>query len=333
VITTVDFKQNEDRFRLVLKNNPHPMWIYDHQTLQFRDVNPAALAKYGYKREEFLKMKITEIRPKDEVPRLLAEHKRFGMNRKHLGEWKHRLKNGRLIDVEITAYPLFFEGRPAILVQAQDITERKRAQEALLKLAVLEERNRIARDIHDTLAQAFTGILVQLEAAQDVLTSSKTKANSHILRARKLARKSLAEARRSVSELRPSQLERIGLVAAIKEVATGTRNRGPSIRFKIQGKPRMISAEIENSLLRISQEAVTNIIRHSKAKKALIHLTFNKMGVRLLIQDDGKGFNPKRIRRGFGLIGMSERANQIGAKLTVQSKRDAGTKVILEVLP
>jgi signal transduction histidine kinase len=253
------------------------------------------------------------------------------MKIKHFGEWQHRLKNGRLIDVEITAYPFYFSGRPAILVQAQDITERKRAQNALRQLAVVEERNRIAREIHDTLAQAFTGILVQLEAAQDVLRTDKRAANSHIVRARRLARKSLSEARRSVSELRPRQLEKGGLPAAIKRLAAEARNGGASIQCVIQGKPRAIPSEIEKNLLRISQEGVTNIVRHAKASNAKVELTFAERSIQLVIQDDGRGFNPKLTRDGFGLLGMRERAKQIGATFTVRSRLNMGTKVLLDV--
>ncbi len=323
--------KNEDMFRLVLENNPYPMWIYDHETLQFREVNPAAIAKYGYTREEFLKMKITQIRPKDQVRRLLAEHKKFRMDLKHIGEWQHLLKDGSVIDVAITAYPLYFGGRDAILVQAQDITERKRAQEALRKLAVVEERNRIAREIHDTLAQGFTGILIQLEAAADVLATSTTKANSHIARARSLARKSLAEARHSVSELRPHALEKGDLTLAIKSLTNQAKCNGISIQNLVNGKPRRLSQEIENNLLRISQEALTNIVRHAKATRVQIKLTFNARSVRLVLKDNGKGFNPEHHPVGFGLISMSERAQRIGGKLALTSKRGKGAKIVVTV--
>jgi PAS domain S-box-containing protein len=323
--------KSEDMFRLVLENNPYPMWIYDHETLRFREVNPAAIAKYGYTREEFLKMKITEIRPKDQIPRLLAEHKKFRMDLKHIGEWQHVLKDGRLIDVEITAYPLYFRGRDAILVQAQDITERKRAQETLRKLAVVEERNRIAREIHDTLAQAFTGILVQLEAAKDALPTNKREANSHITRARTLALKSLAEARRSVAELRPHELERGDLALAINSLAHQAKCNGTSIQCLVKGKPRRLSQEIENNLLRISQEALTNIIRHAEATRAHIRLTFKARNVQLVLQDDGKGFNTDSSGTGFGLISMRERAQRIGAELTLNSRPGRGSKIVVNV--
>lgn len=324
-------RKNEDMFRLVLENNPYPMWIYDHETLRFREVNPAAIAKYGYTREEFLKMKITEIRPQDQVSRLLAEHHAFRMDLKHIGEWQHLLKDGSLIDVAITAYPLYFGGRAAILVQSQDITEQKRAQEALRKLAVVEERNRIARDIHDTLAQAFTGILVQLEAARDVLATSRREANSHLTRARALAQKGLAEARRSVSELRPHELEKGDLTLAIKSLANQAKGATTLIQCLVSGKPRRLSQEIEVNLFRIAQEALTNTIRHAAAARVQIKLIFKARSIQLILQDDGKGFNLDHAGAGFGLISMRERAQRIGAQLTLSSRRGRGCKIMVNV--
>jgi PAS domain S-box-containing protein len=323
--------KNEDMFRLVLENNPYPMWIYDHETLQFLEVNPAAVAKYGYKRRDFLKMRITEIRPQDHISRLLAEHKKFRMNSKHIGEWTHVLKDGSLIDVAITAYPLYFGNRNAILVQAQDITERKRTQEALRKLAVMQERNRIAREIHDTLAQAFTGILVQLEAARDVIAKNKTAAKSHLARAQSLARKSLAEARYSVSALRPHELEKGDLSSAIRALAGQAHCFGTRVEFTSHGTPRSLPHEIENNLLRIGQEALTNIIRHAGAKRIKIKLNFWARKVQLILQDDGKGFDSRQRRTGFGLVGMQERAERIGATLLLSSSRGNGSQIVLDV--
>ncbi len=120
-----------DGFRLLFANNPLPMWVYDLETLLFLEVNDAAMAQYGYSRDEFLRMQITDIRPKEDVPRLL-EH--VAMQRPRLqssGEWRHQRKDGHIIDVQITSHALVYGGRKAALVVAQDITERKRGEEAL----------------------------------------------------------------------------------------------------------------------------------------------------------------------------------------------------------
>ena len=325
-------KQSADKFRLILENNPHPMWIYDHETLRFSEVNHAASAKYGYTREEFLKMKITDIRPRDDVKRLIAQHKRFRLDRKHIGEWQHRLKSGRLIDVEITAYPIFFAGRASVLVQAHDITERKQTQEKLRRLAVAEERNRIAREIHDTLAQAFTGILLQLEAACGVLPKGQKRAKEHIIHARNLARQSLTEARRSVWQLRANGLPHEGLSASIKNIINQAKRDGVPIYGTVKGKPRSLPLEIEINLLRISQEGLTNAIRHANASRIHLILSYKPKIVELILQDNGHGFNPGKPGNGFGLIGIKERVKGIGAKLTIDSKPNKGSKLTVVLM-
>ena len=126
-----DFTPNSETFRLLFANHPIPMWIYDLKTLAFLDVNDAALEKYGYTRDEFLALTIKDIRPAEDVERLIdnLEQKRPALQ--HSGEWRHRLKNGQVIDVEITSHTLDFEGHKAALVMAQDITERKQMEETL----------------------------------------------------------------------------------------------------------------------------------------------------------------------------------------------------------
>ncbi|HLW59866.1 MAG TPA: PAS domain S-box protein [bacterium] len=120
-----------ESFQLLFANNPLPMWVYDLETLKLIEVNGAAVAHYGYSRDEFLAMRITELRPEDEVPRLLANVAKERPELQSSGEWHHRLKNGQVIDVHITSHTLEFSGRHAILVVAQDITERKHARLAL----------------------------------------------------------------------------------------------------------------------------------------------------------------------------------------------------------
>lgn len=126
-----DFTLNDETIRLLFANHPIPMWIYDLKTLAFLEINDAALEKYGYTRDEFLALTIKDIRPKEDVERLVntLEQKRTPLN--HSGEWRHLLKNGQVIDVEISTHILDFEGHKAVLVMSQDITEHKQAEEAL----------------------------------------------------------------------------------------------------------------------------------------------------------------------------------------------------------
>src|SRR5579884_2933240 len=124
---------SEEKYRFLFENNPHPMWVFDLETLAFLDVNEAAVRHYGYSREEFLSMTIKDIRPPDEVPRLLNDFKRMSPGVAQAGVWKHRKKDGTLIDVEITRDRIPFAGKQAGIVLANDVTERKRAEEALRK--------------------------------------------------------------------------------------------------------------------------------------------------------------------------------------------------------
>ncbi len=161
------------------------MWIFDHQTLQFLEVNPAAVVSYGYSRSEFLKMKITEIRPKDQIPKLLAGIRPFHLSGTQITDLQHLTKDRRVIDVEITASQFYFEGRPAVLVEVQDITERKQENHVLM--------------------QAFTEIISQMETARDLIANAPTGAAAHINDALLLARQSLSEARRSIRNLIASE--------------------------------------------------------------------------------------------------------------------------------
>ncbi len=124
-------RENEERFRLMFASNPQPMWVYDLETLRFLEVNDAAIAHYGYSRKEFLSKTITDIRPDEDLPRLKDNLSRSRPEIQRSGHWRHRCKDGRIIDVEIVSHRLDFAGRPAAIVVAQDITERTRAEEAL----------------------------------------------------------------------------------------------------------------------------------------------------------------------------------------------------------
>lgn len=125
--------QGEGGFRLLFINNPQPMWVYDLETLAFLEVNQAAIAHYGYTRNEFLRMRITDIRPHDDVPRLLQDVKNHQVGLQYSGRWRHRLKAGTLIDVEVTSHTLTFNGRDAELVVIHDVTQQKSAEDDLLR--------------------------------------------------------------------------------------------------------------------------------------------------------------------------------------------------------
>jgi PAS domain S-box-containing protein len=212
-----------------------------------------------------------------------------------------------------------------LAIQLNESAERSR------QAAILEERNRMARDIHDTLAQGFTGVIVQLEALEDAIACCRRKeANEHLQRAAELARRSLNEARRSVHALRPQALEGRNFWDALKGVIKNT-TAGTALHttFTLRGKPRHLPLVWQENLLRIGQEALTNTLKYAHSRNFETSLTFNSKELRLLLRDDGDGFKVKERHDGFGLAGMRERVEQMGGTLKISSTRGKGTKVLV----
>ncbi len=203
-----------------------------------------------------------------------------------------------------------------------------------LRAAVLRERDRMARDIHDTLAQGFTGIVVQVEAAEDALQRGDvTQASLHLRRVGKLAREGLAEARRSVRALRPRLLEDKSLPAALERlIQQMTPGTGLRAELVCRGRPKALGPKVEEGLLRIGQEALTNTLKHAGAGYFCARLVFKPGGVRLEIWDNGRGFDLAATDDGFGLIGMKERVFRLGGRLTVESSLGRGTRIVV-VMP
>jgi PAS domain S-box-containing protein len=219
----------------------------------------------------------------------------------------------------------------------QDITQRKEAEETQLQqareLAVLGERNRMAREIHDTLAQGFTGIILQLEAAEQAQEGNPADVAEHIYRAKNLARNSLQEARRSVWDLLPHTLEQLPLDAALREEVSKFSAEGHAkASFELVGNRKELSSETQTALLRICQESLGNIKKHANAAKVSVTLTFTQDTVCLGIKDDGEGFDPAQLsgmneQGGFGLTGMEQRAKLLKGTLEVKSHLGQGTLV------
>jgi signal transduction histidine kinase len=194
--------------------------------------------------------------------------------------------------------------------------------------AVLDERGRLAHEMHDTLAQSFAGLGFQLEAIRD-----EAAAGSNIVPqlevARDMVRNSHEEARRSIAMLRPENLESVGLLRAI-EICTRRMVNGTSsiaVQVSSEGSERAIPLRISDTLMRIGQEAVANAIRHAHPTHLNVSLSYLKSEVELVVEDDGCGFSLTSELAGFGISGMHKRADSIGAALTIQSAPEKGTTV------
>jgi signal transduction histidine kinase len=190
----------------------------------------------------------------------------------------------------------------------------------------LAERQRLAADIHDTLAQGFTSILMLIQAAQADLAGSHPIASGQLGLAEAAARDNLAEARALVADLAPARLEGSTLPDALRRLSAEQEHHGEA-SFDVSGTPRPLPVATEVVLLRVCQEALANVRKHANARSASVLLGYDPDAVRLEVSDDGSGFDPDRVSGGYGLRGMRTRVAEAGGTLIVHSSPSAGTQV------
>jgi len=211
-------------------------------------------------------------------------------------------------------------------LQAQLLAQAREA-------GVLEERQRMAREIHDTLAQGLTGIITQLEAAQR--GGAEAERERRIGNAKQLARDSLAEARRSVEAMRPKALEDARLPEALAgETARWSATSGVNVEVTTTGEARPLHPEVEVTLLRVAQEALTNVAKHAGASHAGVTLSYMEDVVTLDVRDNGTGFQLNGTRPatgGFGLTAMRQRVSRLAGHLEIESEPGTGTAISASV--
>jgi PAS domain S-box-containing protein len=334
-------RQAEEKYRSIFENAVEGMYQSTHDGRIFT-ANPAMAHIFGYDSPEELVETITDVEHqvfvepgrRAEALHLLEEHGTISGF-----EFQIYRKDGSVIWVSETARAVRDQSGAVLYYEGaiEDITERKQAEEALFRqtreLAVLEERSRMAREIHDTLAQGFTGIVLQLEAAEQMLEESPAEVSDHLSRAKNLARESLQEARRSVQDLRPQALEQRPLDAALREEVRRFAAAGrEKASFSLSGKRRELPSDVQAALLRICQESLTNVRRHASATEVRVEISFGPEGVCFKVQDDGAGFDFEAVKAAgsqssFGLTGIEERARLLGGTLVVRSQKGEGTLV------
>lgn len=212
---------------------------------------------------------------------------------------------------------------------------RRRAMAEREFAAILSERNRLAREIHDALAQGFTATLLQLQLVKHHATSDYNSMSQHLERAQQMIRDSLKEARNSIWKMRPQVLETSDLAKALKNILE-QMSAGIVLEthFEVVGRERRLSPNIETNVLRLGQEAITNAVNHAQAKQITVTLEFGEKQFSLTVADDGRGFdpaNPPPSEGGFGLTGMQERATELNGQLKIRSAPNQGTEISLHL--
>jgi PAS domain S-box-containing protein len=341
-------RESESRYRLLFESNPSPMWVIDAETHGFLAVNDAALHHYGYSREEFLSMKATDIRSPQEAVRWL-EYFRTRPDVYDGGGWRHLKKDGTEIQVETVSRAITFAGRPARVALVRDITDRFRAQERLarseremrtltarLQTIREEEDARVAREVHDEIGQALTGL--GLDVAWLINNLNRKEARGKFAeKLRSMAR--LIEAttesvERIASDLRPGILDEVGLGAATEWAVRQFQDRsGIDCRFESNLNGDSFDLERATAIFRILQEALTNVARHARARHVEVRLRAEGGWLHLEVVDDGAGIDPARIpdSRSLGLLGMRERARAFGGNCVIAPRPDGGTLVIASI--
>lgn len=196
------------------------------------------------------------------------------------------------------------------------------------ELAAIEERNRLARELHDTVKQQTFATLMHLRAARNLLTTNKESAETHVAEAEKLVKQSQQELTLLIAELRPAALEGEGLAVALADyVQVWSKQVGIEPHFQAQGT-RPLPLAVEQALYRVAQEALANVARHSGATHVQVRLQYDAGWVTLLVQDDGHGFSPQKVQKeGFGLQSMQQRMTALGGSLVINSQPQQGTTI------
>jgi len=330
---------SEQQYRLFFEANPLACWVFDAADFTILAVNEAAARQYEYTRDEFTKLRVGDIVAGDSAQELVAGP--------GTGTRKHQTKSGRLLDVEEVYDPLKLGGRDVRLAIVQDVSARLIREEAqrqeqmqrLLLERVLQaqeaERQRIARELHDETGQLMTSLLVGLRTIADAKQLKQAKTQAKALR--KITSQAIGEVGRLARGLHSSVLAELGMQEAVQRFASEYATmHDVKVEVEFRDIPfSQLSKEAEIGLYRIVQEALTNVARHSQASAVSVRFEWRDPMVRLMIQDNGRGFRSTEMKERpsshLGIEGMRQRAIMLGGKLEIRSQPNKGTLVEVEV--
>lgn len=212
--------------------------------------------------------------------------------------------------------------------------ENARLYETTREYAVVEERNRLARELHDSVTQSIFSVTLLVQAGLSLWERDPAKGRERLERANELAQGALAEMRALIFQLRPIALQEEGLVSALKKHVVALRNREKlAIQFVVDGQERRVPASVEEAAFRIAQESLNNVAKHARAEKVVVRLQFGDRTLRVCTEDDGVGFNPggRTRTRTLGMTSMRERAEAAGGRIEVHSQPARGTRIVAEL--
>lgn len=311
--TEQELRRAEERYHSLFENNPISSWVYDAQSLAFLDVNAEAISQYGYSREEFLRHKITDLRPAEDLPRLMESIQNSPAGTETSGPWRHRKRSGEVIEVEVQSYPLLFAGEQARLVVALDVTERNRAERALkLSNAQLDAANKeleafsysVSHDLRSPLRSIDGFSLALLEDSRDRLDSQGV---DYLRRIRAATQRMglliddlLTLARVSRAELQTAPVD---LSSMAQSIAADLRQSQPGRKVDLRVADGL-SGTADPHLLRVVLENLLGNAWKFTSKHPSAQIEFGKCrqngSSAFFVRDDGAGFDPAYAARLFG---------------------------------
>ncbi|MEX0722178.1 MAG: PAS domain-containing protein [Balneolaceae bacterium] len=325
--------ESEKKYRQLFKQIPHPMWIYDLDSLKFVEVNEAAVHHYGYNEEEFLAMTIADIRPKKDVETLLkVVNEHIESNKaSYSNDWIHLKKDGSKINVAISSSNIKLEKKQYRIVLAIDITKQKKAEERVIASLVEgenRERKRLSQELHDGLGQYLAAANMNLDAMKDSITGLSELKHQQFLKGINFLKHAIIETRSISHNLMPRAVDDYGLPLALEALIDNYQNSTDITYFYYQNLgDTKLSNEIAINLYRIVQEALSNAIKHAEANKINVQLIKDDLELILTIDDNGKGFDitAPEFKKGLGLKTMKTRTDALSGVLDVETKPGKGT--------
>jgi len=332
-----ELKVSEEKYRHLFQNNPQPMWIYKVKTLEFLEVNQAAIQVYGYTKEEFLSMKISDIRPTSEISTLKNEINNAGNNTDRKKEWIHTKKNGEEIVVHVYGLEVILENEQARLVLINDISLQKKNKESIIESAIEgedKERKRIAQELHDGIGQYLSAVNLNMESIKKEISQLTDKRQIRFLTTLAIVKKAMKEVRVLAYTLMPAELEEYGLALAIKSLV---RELESSFDLEIKCNISLIGDNLEkrikNNFYRIIQEAFNNAIKHGDADLIELSLKSERDMIFCNIKDNGIGMDANKINQstGLGMKSMENRTKSMSGSFKVISKPREGLEININV--
>jgi PAS domain S-box-containing protein len=324
-------------YRYVFDNVNDAIFIHDLAG-NFLDVNSVACQRLGYSRAELLQMSVLQIDAPEFAARFAEIMQAFLQKGSIVVETSHVCKDGRRIPTEVGARFIEYRGQQAVLSVARDITERKHAeekihqlQEQIQNMAIQVERERLGRELHDGLGQVLGFIGLKAEMITEMLRQQKIEQAQHtVAELSQIAQTAYADMREAILGLRSTVTTDVGLEPTLREYLHRYQREWniPTELVIAENTPTRFSPSAEIQLLRIIQEALTNVRRHSHAERAWVRFETENDGVVVTIEDHGRGFDTRQPTPDhIGLQTMRERAEALGGQLEIASTPGTGTQI------